>query len=45
MRAKNSKTINVFSENYKNRRKLLDKVKHRKGVSFHVSPLRWDSKP
>lgn len=45
MKSKNSKTINVFSENYKNRRKLLDKVTHRKGVSGNMSPLRWDSKP
>lgn len=39
-----SKANNTFSENYKNRRKLLEKVTHNKN-SNRVSPLRWMSKP
>ena len=39
-----SKNVNIFSENYKNRRKLLDRAGHRRQAG-KISPLRWDTKP
>lgn len=39
------KNINAFSENYKNRKKLLDKISHKRTGTTRISPMRWDAKP